>query len=122
MKELWHEFRSEEQNRLLQPACRDLSNGMKWYGETLSQDSWRHLICGTVRGWKMVRGIPLGNGAPGFVMLGASSKELSQDECTQALELIFSMGDQPWEYGQDQPPVSWGKSVSKARGLEYHEA
>lgn len=115
--EPWLEWRSTEQNRLLQPACRDLSRGLKWQsnGELvrLSVDEWRWLVCADILGQRAVRGIH-----GGVVMLGGSSRQLRKQECTDAITLIFSIGDMPWDYGlMDQGPVIWCDVVRAARGI-----
>ncbi len=57
MNEPWQQLRTLEQNDLLQPACRDLSRHLSWYGHKLSPDEWRWLICAAVLGVKIVPGI-----------------------------------------------------------------
>lgn len=113
----WQEMRTDEQNDLLQPACRDLSRCLVWKGYKLSQDEWRWLICAAVLGQKIVPGI---NG--GIVALGGSSRKLLKQQATDALTLCFSMGDAPWEYDpSQQAQVTWGRAVSLARGLPFDE-
>jgi len=116
--EPWRELRSKDQNDLLQPICRDLSRCLTWYGFKLSQDDWRHFLSGTVKGFRMLPGINRGKGAPGFVMLGGSSRDLLKAECTEAIELAFALGDAPWEYEPTQTkPVHWCDVVMIARGF-----
>ena len=113
--EPWEEWRSAEQNKILQPACRDLANGMMWESNGaptfLSADEWRWLICADILGQKAVRGIH-----GGVVMLGGSSRKLTKDDCSQAIMLAFSIGDAPWEYGLDQPRIEWSDSINRVRG------
>lgn len=115
--EPWLEWRSAEQNKLLQPACRDLSNGLVWpsNGELvrLSENEWRWLVCADILGQRAVRGVH-----GGVVMLGGSSRDLRKQECTDAITLVFSIGDAPWDYDlQDQEPVQWCHVVRAARGI-----
>ena len=115
--EPWFEWRSTEQNKLLQPACRDLSEGLKWHANgdliRLSEDEWRWLVCADILGQRTVRGIH-----GGVVMLGGSSRHLRKAECTDAITLIFSIGDAPWDYGlNDQQQVTWCDVVKAARGI-----
>lgn len=119
--EPWEEWRSTEQNKLLQPACRDLANGMMWESNGaptfLSADEWRWLICSDILGQKAVRGIH-----GGVVMLGGSSRQLTKGDCTQAITLAFSIGDAPWDYGLNgQPRVQWSEIVCKARGISPND-
>lgn len=114
--EPWLEWRTTEQNKLLQPACRDLSRGLDWQsnGELvrLSEDEWRWLVCADILGQRAVRGIH-----GGVVMLGGSSRQLRKQECTDAITLIFSIGDAPWDYGLDQNRITWCDIVMAARGI-----
>jgi hypothetical protein len=52
-------------------------------------------------------------------MLGGSSLDLSKPQCSEALDIAFSIGDAPWEYEPSQDkPVRWCEAVCKARWLE----
>jgi hypothetical protein len=117
VSEPWLGYRTPEQNDLLQPACRDLSQQITWKGYELSQDEWRWLICAAVLGQKIVPGI---NG--GIVALGGSSKKLNKQQATDAITLAFEMGDQPWTYDPSQiHAVDWCDAVKKARGIPLNE-
>ena len=122
MAEPWQEMLSDDQRRLFNAACGDLSRCMKWHGFRLSKDDWRHFIAGTILGWRMLPGIDRGEGAPGFVMLGGSSLDLTKAQCTEAITLAFAIGDQPWEYDPTQTkPVHWCDKVWLARGFNPEE-
>jgi len=122
MMEPWQEMRTDEQNDLLQPACRDLSRGMSWFGHQLSQDEWRWLICAAVLKIKIVPGINRGEGSPGIVTLGGSSRKLNKAQATEAITLAFSIGDAPWEYEPTQrKQVQWCDKVLLARGFNPQE-
>lgn len=54
----------------------------------LDKDSWRWLFCGTYKGWKTVPAI---EGA-GFVMLGASSRDLTVEEAGDVMTMIEAFG------------------------------
>lgn len=56
----------------------------------IDKDSWRWIFCGTYKGWKTV---PAVEGA-GFVMLGASSKNLTVEEASDVMEMIGAFGDE----------------------------
>jgi hypothetical protein len=117
-REAWQEMLTEQQRKVLNAACGDLAQQVRWYGFSLSKDDWRHFIAGTVLGWRMLPGINRGEGAPGFVMLGGSSLDLSKQQCSEALDLVFAIGDAPWEYEPSQmKPVRWCEAVVKARWL-----
>ena len=109
---------TEQQRKIFNAACGDLAEQVKWYGNRLSKDDWRHFIAGTVLGWRMLPGINRGEGAPGFVMLGGSSLDLSKDKCSEAITIAFAIGDAPWDYEPTQKTqVRWCASVCKARWL-----
>ena len=116
--EPWQEMLTEQQRKIFNAACGDLAEQIKWHGNRLSKDDWRHFISGTVLGWRMLPGINRGEGAPGFVMLGGSSLNLTKKNCIDAITIAFSIGDAPWEYEPSQEmPVRWCASVCKARYL-----
>lgn len=54
----------------------------------LDKDSWRWIFCGTYKGWKTVPAI---EGA-GFVMLGASSRDLTVEEAGDVMTMIEAFG------------------------------
>jgi hypothetical protein len=118
MREPWMGYRTEEQNNLLQPACRDLARSLTWKGFTLTADDWRHLICAAILGQKIVPGL-----TGGLVALGGSSKKLNKQQATDAIEMIFEIGDQPWTYDPSlTKPVVWKeRAVKLARGIKDDE-
>ena len=121
MSESWREMLTEEQRRLFNAACGDLARCLSWHGNRLTKDDWRHLISGTVLGWRMIPGIDRGEGAPGFVMLGGSSLDLRKADCTEAITLAFHIGDHPDEQGLSCNPVDWSDVVCLARGITDSE-
>lgn len=117
MNEPWQSMLSDEQRRLFNAACGDLANQIVWHGNRLSKDDWRHLISGTVLGWRMLPAIDMGKGAAGFVMLGGSSLNLHKAECTDAITMAFHIGDDPSSQGLKSNPVSWCQVIRAARGI-----
>lgn len=117
MNEPWLEWRSAEQNKLFQPACRDLAMQLRWDGVQLSPDDFRHLICADILGQKPVRGIH-----GGVVLLGGSSRQLTKADATEAITLAFSIGDAPWDYGiKDGKRVEWCEVIRHARGISPND-
>jgi len=117
MSEPWNEWRSKEQNDLLQPACRDLANNLKWDGATLTADEFRWLVCADILGQKAVRGIH-----GGVVLLGGSSRQLKKEQASDAITLAFSIGDDPESYGlKHQERVKWSPTIRIARGITDDE-
>lgn len=102
---------TDEQRRMLNAVCGDLSAQIKWHGFRLTKDDWRHLIAGTMLGWRMMPGIDRGEGAPGFVMLGGSSLSLSKTLAKDAITQGLAIGDDPSSQGLDSPPVQWCDAV-----------
>lgn len=117
MKEAeWKEMCTREQLKLFNAACGDLSNQLSWHGFGLSRDDWRHMLSGTVMGWRMMPGVDRGEGvAPGLIMLGGSSLDLKKAQCSEAIELAFLIGDHPQGQGIDAAQVRWCAVVCGAR-------
>jgi len=118
----WQELLSDQQRRLLNAACGDLSRCLTWHGFRLSKDDWRHMIAGTILGWRMMPGIDTGNGSPGMILLGGSSLDLKGQKRTDAITLAFELGDEPWTYDPTQKTaVDWCPVVRAARGIEVSD-
>ncbi len=117
-KNKWQDMSTLEQRKLLNSACRDLSEQLRWHGNHLSTDDFRHLLSGTILGWRLMPAIDKGEGkAAGFIMLGGSSLDLSKKQCMDAIELAFTLGDHPEGQGLNCPPVRWGEVVTGARWI-----
>jgi hypothetical protein len=109
---------TDAQRRMLNAACQDLSDQIVWHGKNrLSKDDWRHMIAGTMLGWRMMRGIDRGEGAPGFIMLGGSSLNLSKSQATDAITQVFCIGDDPSSQDLDCNPVRWCAAVCIGRWI-----
>lgn len=121
MNEPWKEMLTWEQQKLLNAACGDLAAQINWHGNKLSKDDWRHLISGTILGWRMMPAIDMGEGAPGFIMLGGSSLDLTKNKCIDAITIAFHLGDDPSSQGLKCAPVRWCEAVCKARWLVDEE-
>lgn len=102
---------TEEQRRLLNAICGDLSKSLKWHGLAMDKDSWRWLLSGTAAGWKAVPGIQNGEGHAGLVMLGSSSLKLTKEQATDAIQMGVMIGDAPAEQGLDAKPIRWSDTV-----------
>jgi hypothetical protein len=114
----WKDDTTQEQRNTLNAACGDLAGQISWHGFRLTKDDWRHIICGTILGWRMMPAIDRGQGAAGFIMLGGSSLDLNKEQTSEALDLIFSIGDDPSSQGINAQPVRWCKSVCGARWIQ----
>ncbi len=111
----------DAQRRLLNAACDDLGAHLLWHSIKLSKDDFRHLICGTLLGFRTVPGIELGDGKRGWIMLGGSSLDLTRTQATDAITLAFHLGDFPQEQGIHASPVPWSDVVCLARGIPDSE-
>lgn len=108
---------TDEQRKMLNAICGDLSAQVAWHGGKLSKDDWRHMLSGTVLGWRMLRGIDVGNGNPGFIYLGGSSKDLTKTQASDAITMAIQIGDHPDEQGLDCKPVRWSRTVLIGMGF-----
>jgi hypothetical protein len=113
---------TDAQRRLLNAACGDLAAHLPWHGGVrLTKADYRHMIAGTLLGWRTMPGIDRGDGQQGWIMLGGSSLDLSRAEATDAITLAFVIGDQPEDQRLPSPPVPWCAVVCLARGIPDSE-
>lgn len=100
-----------EQQRMLNAVMGDLARNLKWHGFKLTKDDWRHLCAGSILGWRLMPGIDRGQGAPGFIYLGGSSKDLTKSQASEAITMAVHIGDCPSEQGLDAKPIRWSDTV-----------
>ena len=108
---------TKEQLNLLNAACGDLSAQVTWHGFRLAKDDWRHMLAGTVLGWRLMPGIDRGEGMAGLIMLGGSSLKLSKEQARDAITQSLLIGDDPSTQGLKCDPVRWCQSVCGARWI-----
>ena len=120
-EESGHVPMSRAQQKLLNAACQDLSDNVRWHGIVLSKDDWRHVLSATVLGDRLIPGINMGEGAPGLIRLPRSSLELTKTQATKAIHTAFEIGDHPADQGLDIPPIRWGATVCLARFVTEDE-
>lgn len=108
---------SDAQRRLLNAAMGDLAEQVRWHGFKLTKDDFRHLICGTVLGWRTLPAWDNGDGRQGVIMLGGSSLDLSKDQATDAITMAFLLGDDPASQGITAQPVRWCEVICLARWI-----
>ena len=84
----------------------DISKQVKWYGEWLSPEDWKHVITAVLRNQRSVPGI---NG--GFVVLGLSTSKMSIREMSDVIEMANAFGA---EHG-----VKWGTKAMD--GIRWSE-
>lgn len=112
---------TDAQRRMLNAVCGDLADQIAWHGNRLSKDDWRHFLSGTVLGWRMLPGIDRGEGAPGFVMLGRSSLDLTRTAAAEAITVGVQVGDHPEEQGLRSKPVRWCAAVLWGLGFNPND-
>ena len=98
--------RSLEQNAKMWCVLTDISKQVKWYGEWLSPEDWKHVITAVLRNQRSVPGI---NG--GFVVLGLSTSKMSIREMSDVIEMAHAFGA---EHG-----VKWGTKAMD--GIRWSE-
>lgn len=94
--------RTLDQNAKLNAMCGDVAAQVEWHGQWLSKDDWRHMFVASYRkGQKVVPGID-----GGFVVLGASSRDLRVKECADVIEIIYAFGA--------ERDVEWSEPLERA--------
>jgi hypothetical protein len=109
---------TDKQRKMLNAVCGDLAKFISWHGHWLTKDDWRHLLSGTVKGWRTFMGVNRGEGAPGIVMLGASSLSLSRTLAAEAIRTGVDIGDKPDEQGLRFKRVRWSDAVYRGLGFD----
>lgn len=94
--------RTLDQNAKLNAMCGDVASQVEWHGQWLTKDDWRHMFVASYRkGQKVVPGID-----GGFVVLGASSRDLRVKECEEVIELAYAFGA--------EHQVEWSEPTERA--------
>jgi len=81
--------RSIPQNSRLWAMLTDISRQLEWHGKKLPPDDWKLVFMDALN--REVRIVPNIDGT-GFVNLGTRSSDLSKDEMSDLIELIFRFG------------------------------
>jgi len=108
---------TDAQRRMLNAVCGDLARQIRWHGFRLDKDDWRHLLSGTVLGWRAVPAIDQGDGRVGIVMLGGSSLRLTKSLAKDAITQGLAIGDDPTSQGIEANPVHWSDAVLHGLGF-----
>lgn len=108
---------TDKQRRMLNAVCGDLAAQLPWHGFRLSKDDYRHMLAGTILGWRTFPGIDRGEGAPGFIMLGGSSLDLSRREAADAITCGLHIGDHPESQRLPSKRVRWCDVVLLGLGI-----
>lgn len=99
--------RTTPQNDRMWAMLTDLSLQLAWHGQQLTPEDWKLVMLDALRREKseQLRMVPNTDGS-GFVPLGTSSSDLSKDEMTDLIEIIFAFGA--------QQGVEWSEPKGKA--------
>lgn len=120
-KQSGEERMTDAQQRMLNACCGDLAVQVHWHGFKLSKDDWRHLLSGTVLGWRVMRGIDRGEGSAGLIMLGGSSLNLTKTLAADAITQALMIGDHPDTQGLNCKAVRWCDKVLLGLGINPRE-
>lgn len=83
--------RSLPQNDRMWAMLTDVAMQLNWHGISLTPDDWKLVFLDALK--REARFVPNIDGA-GFVNLGRSSSDLSKEEMSELIELIFAFGAQ----------------------------
>jgi len=83
--------RSLPQNDRMWAMLTDVAMQLKWHGISLTPDDWKLVFLDALE--REARFVPNIDGT-GFVNLGRSSSDLSKEEMSELIELIFAFGAQ----------------------------
>lgn len=83
------EKRSLDQNSLLWSVLTDLSKQVDWYGNKLTPEEWKIMLTASMKQQKTLPGIH-----GGFVVVGASTSQMTKDEMGQLITIAHAFGDE----------------------------
>lgn len=120
-QETGREPMSRKQQKLLNAACGDLEQQLRWRGRRMSKDSWRHFFSGTMLGHEPMPGWDYGDGRESVIYMPRSSLEMSKTQATEAITLAFFLGDNPADQDCGNVQVRWCEVIVKARWFIQEE-
>jgi hypothetical protein len=80
--------RNLDQNALMWSLLGQISKQVNWYGQNLSSEDWKDVLTASMRRTRVVPGIDAGT----FVPLGMRTSQMSKQELSDLLELIYAFG------------------------------
>jgi hypothetical protein len=80
--------RSTDQNALMWSLLQQISKQVDWYGTKLSSEDWKDVLTASLRKTRVVPGIDAGT----FVPLGMRTSQMTKEEISELLELIYAFG------------------------------
>lgn len=93
--------RSIPQNDLMWSLLGQVAQQVTWYGQKLTSDDWKDVFSAALRKARVVPGID-----GGFVPLGMRTSDMSKDEMSQLIELIYAFGAEHDVSFREQPTPS----------------
>lgn len=79
--------RSLEQNSRLWSLLTDVARQVEWHGQRLSKEDWKEMFTAALKRQRVVPGLE-----GGFVVLGASTSQMTVGELSELMELIAAFG------------------------------
>lgn len=80
--------RSTDQNALMWSLLGQVSKQVNWYGQKLSSEDWKDVLTASLRRTRVVPGIDAGT----FVPLGMRTSQMTKQEISELIELIYAFG------------------------------
>ena len=80
--------RSLDQNALMWSLVGQISKQVDWYDQKLSSEDWKDVLTASLRRTRVVPGIDAGT----FVPLGMRTSQMTKEELSELLELIYAFG------------------------------
>jgi hypothetical protein len=80
--------RSGDQNNLMWSLLGQISKSVDWYGQKLTSEDWKDVLTASLRRTRVVPGIDAGT----FVPLGMRTSQMTKEEISDLLELIYAFG------------------------------
>lgn len=80
--------RSPDQNSLMWSLLGQVSKQVDWYGQKLSSEDWKDVLTASLRRTRVVPGIDAGT----FVPLGMRTSQMTKEEISDLIELIYAFG------------------------------
>ena len=100
--------RTLEQNRKMWAMLNDIAKQVRWHGQRLSAEDWKHVFTASIKGQRIVPGL---DGE--LVVLGVSTSSESIKFMSEVIELMYSFGSEQF--------VMWSDPADKAM-MNYPEA
>ena len=80
--------RSLDQNALMWSLLGQISKQVDWYGQKLSSEDWKDVLTASLRRTRVVPGLDAGT----FVPLGMRTSQMTKDELSELIELVYAFG------------------------------